>query len=259
MPVVSVWSRPNGLPIAKTFCPTFRSRLVPTRIGGSFASGAPIRRTARSLSGSTPTTCAFQSDWSASVTTSESASWMTWKFVTMWPCRSQTKPEPGALRDLRHLEEAHGPAREARDVDDGRAAALEELDRGLLVGGEVAARRDGPSLGRSALQAGGRRRARRRNSAAGREDEPARRRARGGPAGRSGRPAAAGAAERSRTREAGGSTRGRVRARQGWTRTDSMTTGVTGAFTNAPPWFDVGVVLILSTTSMPSVTLPKTQ
>ncbi len=52
MPVVSVSSRPNGFPIAKTFCPTFRSRLAPTRIGGSFASGAPILRTARSLSGS---------------------------------------------------------------------------------------------------------------------------------------------------------------------------------------------------------------
>ncbi len=50
-----------------------------------------------------------------------------------------------------------------------------------------------------------------------------------------------------------------ARLRYGATRTDSMTTGVTGAFTNAPPWLDVGVALILFTTSIPSVTLPKTQ
>jgi hypothetical protein len=55
IPVVSVWSRPKGLPIAKTFCPTCTSVLVPTLIGTRFCRGALILSTARSWSGATPT------------------------------------------------------------------------------------------------------------------------------------------------------------------------------------------------------------
>ena len=81
---------------------------------------------------------------------------------------------PRALRNLGHLEEVHGAAREGRDEDDGRAAALEELDRGLLVGREVSARRDGPGLGRRSLQPAWRGPDSGVASLEKREDEPAR-------------------------------------------------------------------------------------
>ena len=53
-PVVSVWSRPNGLPIASTFWPTCRSAEVPIMIFDSFDGGASILITARSLSRAVP-------------------------------------------------------------------------------------------------------------------------------------------------------------------------------------------------------------
>ena len=56
-PVVSVWSRPNGLPIASTVCPTCRSEDEPIGMGGGSAFGA-IFSTATSFSGSAPTTVA---------------------------------------------------------------------------------------------------------------------------------------------------------------------------------------------------------
>jgi len=55
MPVVSVQSRPNGLPIANTFCPTLRSALVPTGTGGGLLKPTPMRSTAMSCAGLTPT------------------------------------------------------------------------------------------------------------------------------------------------------------------------------------------------------------
>jgi hypothetical protein len=48
MPVVSDWSRPNGLPIANTDCPTLRSSDVPMVIGGGNERGSSTRSTARS-------------------------------------------------------------------------------------------------------------------------------------------------------------------------------------------------------------------
>ena len=51
MPVVSVWSRPKGLPMAKVLWPTCKSCDVPMGIGTSFDCGASIVTTAMSLSG----------------------------------------------------------------------------------------------------------------------------------------------------------------------------------------------------------------
>ena len=62
IPVVSVWSKPKGLPIANTFWPTCRFVDVPSGIGGSRCLGASILRTAMSLSGSAPTSRAFHVD-----------------------------------------------------------------------------------------------------------------------------------------------------------------------------------------------------
>ena len=122
-PVVSVSSRPNGFPIANTFCPTCSPLLVPTRIGGSFSGGAEILRTARSLSGSTPTTVAFQFDWSESVTTSESAPGDDVEVRDDVSLPVPQKARARALRHLGHLEEVDRAPRERRDVDDGRARA----------------------------------------------------------------------------------------------------------------------------------------
>ena len=47
-PVVSVWSRPNGLPIAKVDWPTLRSAEVPMASGGGMFATRPSCRTARS-------------------------------------------------------------------------------------------------------------------------------------------------------------------------------------------------------------------
>ena len=93
-PVVRVWSRPKGLPMANTFWPTSRFFDSPTVIGCSLPAGAVICSTARSRSGAAPTREAFQVLWSARVTSSRLASEMTWKLVTIRPCRSQMKPEP---------------------------------------------------------------------------------------------------------------------------------------------------------------------
>jgi hypothetical protein len=78
MPVVSVWSKPNGLPMASTVCPTLRSAEVPSESGGNCSLGASMRSTARSFSGAKPTSSAGQVDWSASVTSARVAPWMTW-------------------------------------------------------------------------------------------------------------------------------------------------------------------------------------
>src|SRR5262249_15747102 len=51
MPVVSDWSRPNGLPMANTDWPTFRSSEVPIAIGGGGRRGLSTRRTPRAWLG----------------------------------------------------------------------------------------------------------------------------------------------------------------------------------------------------------------
>ncbi len=94
MPEVMVWSSPKGLPMAKTFWPTWRVSDSPIAIGCNSRRGALICNTARSLSGAAPTSEASHFDWSAMVTSMELASLITWKFVTILPLLSQTMPEP---------------------------------------------------------------------------------------------------------------------------------------------------------------------
>jgi hypothetical protein len=105
MPVVSVQSRPKGLPMAKTFWPTRRSALLPTGSGGGGRPApTPIRSTARSCAGLAPTSAAAKARPSASRTVAPEAPARTWWLVTTWPASSQTKPEPvprGTLSALR--------------------------------------------------------------------------------------------------------------------------------------------------------------
>ncbi len=94
MPLVTVWSKPKGLPMATTFCPTCRSRDAPMTTGARPPTRSPSLRTAMSLVASRPTRVASTCLWSGRLTMNLSPSSMTWKLVTMWPWSSQTKPEP---------------------------------------------------------------------------------------------------------------------------------------------------------------------
>ena len=81
IPDVTVPARPSGEPTATTGSPTWRLLLRP-----SVATGRPVARiftTARSVSGSVPTSVASASVPSASRTSISSASPTTWSFVTM--------------------------------------------------------------------------------------------------------------------------------------------------------------------------------
>jgi hypothetical protein len=81
MPVVTVWSRPNGLPIAITGSPTCSLSESPNgSVGRPVAS---IFSSAMSVLPSLPTTRARCSLWSPRWTTISAASRTTWKLVTM--------------------------------------------------------------------------------------------------------------------------------------------------------------------------------
>src|SRR3954464_9490436 len=99
MPVVTVPSRPNGLPMAIAASPGRRVFEVsscsgvrpPLTLEGS------IESTAMSLEGSLPTSLAgIGSSFSPKRTVKRLASSTTWSLVTMWPAVSTTKPEPEA-------------------------------------------------------------------------------------------------------------------------------------------------------------------
>ena len=96
-PVVTVGSvfaswYPEGLPIAMAGSPTNRSFESPSGAAGT--TPAPIRRTARSVISSEPTSSAacFRPD--SSTTSMVVAPRTTWWFVRMCPCSSTTKPDP---------------------------------------------------------------------------------------------------------------------------------------------------------------------
>ena len=69
MPKLIEPSRPNGLPMASTNCPTLTLLESPTLIGCNLTAFESTLMTARSLSGSTPTTVAGTLVPSAKVTT----------------------------------------------------------------------------------------------------------------------------------------------------------------------------------------------
>ncbi len=96
MPVVTVPSRPNGLPMATTPSPT-RTPLESANCSGCSSDfGASTLITATSVEESVPTTFALAFLPSANVTVIEFAPSTTCWFVAMWPSPSITKPEPSA-------------------------------------------------------------------------------------------------------------------------------------------------------------------
>ena len=79
MPLVTVWLKPNGLPIASTTSPTRSVSDEPKVMAGRFSEST--RSTARSVSGSLPTSFARSFLPSASVTSISSAASTTWWLV----------------------------------------------------------------------------------------------------------------------------------------------------------------------------------
>src|SRR5437773_2214048 len=98
MPVVTVCSSPNGLPIAITGSPTSSRAESPSGITGSPV--ASTFRRAMSVLGSRPRTLAENSRPSASVTRISVAPSTTWLLVTTKPAELIAKPEP-RLRTVR--------------------------------------------------------------------------------------------------------------------------------------------------------------
>ncbi len=93
-PVVTVWEKPKGLPMAITVSPIMRSSLSPIGIAGS-ASLESIFSTARSESGSAPIRRASNSRSSCSTTLIVLARWTTWALVRIRPrLPSMMTPEP---------------------------------------------------------------------------------------------------------------------------------------------------------------------
>ena len=77
--------------------PTFTWSESPHTMGRRLSAGTSTCRTARSESGSVPTMVAGTLVPSENVTNSWVVSATTWLLVTMWPCKSITKPEPSPI------------------------------------------------------------------------------------------------------------------------------------------------------------------
>ena len=82
IPAVTVRSRPNGLPIATTASPTSTSSEFPSRSGVSAFAEVSTCSTARSVSGSVPTTRARTRSRLEKLTLTSSAPSITCRFVT---------------------------------------------------------------------------------------------------------------------------------------------------------------------------------
>ena len=145
-PVVRVWSRPKGLPMANTFCPTCRSCDSPTVIGRSLSAGAVICSTARSRSGAAPTSTAFQE---LLIGQGHLQPVGVGDHVVVGddpPLLVPDEARAGPLGNLLDVEAeqvaSHG---DAGDVDHRGGGVAEDVDGVALVAGQVAARLHRPA------------------------------------------------------------------------------------------------------------------
>jgi hypothetical protein len=97
-PVVTVWDKPKGLPIAITVSPGKRSEEVPREIKGSFSLAWSFS-TATSKSESAPITRAAKVLLSASEKVIFVARVITCALVTTYPSASMMTPDPRDLRE----------------------------------------------------------------------------------------------------------------------------------------------------------------
>jgi hypothetical protein len=96
-PAVTEPANPSGFPMATTSCPT-RSRAA-SPIGAGFGWPPVVRTTARSESGSRPTTRKSSSAPSTNVAVPRSVPATTWADVTRWPAGSIATADPAPPAD----------------------------------------------------------------------------------------------------------------------------------------------------------------
>ena len=91
-PALTLFSKPNGEPMASTHSPTRKSCALPNLTTGSPL--ASIFSTATSVFGSLPSTLARNSRRSVSLTITSCASRTTWALVRITPSSLTMKPDP---------------------------------------------------------------------------------------------------------------------------------------------------------------------
>jgi hypothetical protein len=137
-PVVTVDSKPSGLPMAITSWPRF-SRLESPSVAAGSVTASSTRNSARSVSGSSPTSRARKSWPSAVVTAMRAAAPAapaTWLLVRMSPSGATTTPEPVPPRARSLPPPRRGRARGHGKADHGRADAVDDVDDRARIGVE---------------------------------------------------------------------------------------------------------------------------
>ena len=119
-PAVTVDSKPSGLPIATTSWPR-RSRLESPSVAAGSVTGASTRTSARSVSGSSPTTRAVRLRPSVVISSTRAAPPTTWLLVSTRPSGATMTPEPeparAALRPCQtSIRTTAGPTRSTTSV-----------------------------------------------------------------------------------------------------------------------------------------------
>ncbi len=112
-PVVTVASKPSGLPIAIAICPRRSFEELPSLAAGSVTS-ASTRTSARSVSGSSPSTRAVRRRPSSVVSSTVRAPCTTWELVSARPSGDTITPEPepaGLPLRLTSMRTTLGPTR----------------------------------------------------------------------------------------------------------------------------------------------------
>ena len=132
-PVVTVDSKPSGLPMAMTSWPRLSSLELPSGAAGS-VTGASTRTSARSVSGSSPTTRAARLRPSTVVTLTRAAPSTTWLLVSTSPSGATMTPDPVPPWRRSSLvltsQPHHGGADAVDNVDHGAGIGIE---KGLVV------------------------------------------------------------------------------------------------------------------------------
>ena len=95
-PAVTVASKPSGLPIAMAIWPRRNFELSPSVAAGS-ATSSSTRSSARSVSGSSPSTRACNSRPSSVVSTTLRAPCTTWLLVSARPSGEMITPDPAPI------------------------------------------------------------------------------------------------------------------------------------------------------------------
>ena len=120
MPAVTVDSKPSGLPIATTSWPRLRALELPS-VAAGVPAGSSVRSSARSVSGSSPSTLASAWPPPAKERRTRRTPPTTWELVSTSPSPAITTPEPtppprSLPSVIRSTRTTAGPTRSTTDV-----------------------------------------------------------------------------------------------------------------------------------------------